>query len=119
MDISANVSSCILSAIFLACLGVLLVHFLLLRRRRRAKPAGRRRSSCRRTRTRSQTRSDSDSEDADGDGDGGGDLASEEKGSRASLNLEPNRPIFVDVESSDCGPPAGLQFLLTPPTPAR
>jgi hypothetical protein len=52
---------------------------------------------------------------------------------RASLNLEPNQPIFVDVivvESADAdgrdgggggsgGPQAGLQFILTPPTPGK
>jgi hypothetical protein len=49
---------------------------------------------------------------------------------RASLNLEPNQPIFVDVvvvESADAdgrdggggGPRAGLQFILTPPTPGK
>jgi hypothetical protein len=51
--------------------------------------------------------------------------------SRTSLDLEPNRPIFVDlviVESAadghdgggrGGGPQAGLQFILTPPTPGK
>lgn len=41
----------------------------------------------------------------------------EEKGSRLSLNLTPNQPIFVDVDAG--GALAGLQLLLTPPTPRR
>lgn len=41
----------------------------------------------------------------------------EEKGSRLSLNLTPNQPIFVDVDAG--GAQAGLQLLLTPPTPRR
>jgi hypothetical protein len=47
-------------------------------------------------------------------------------GSRASsLYLEPNQPLYVDVdvdvesESNDRGPHAGMQFILTPPTPGR
>jgi hypothetical protein len=46
--------------------------------------------------------------------------------SSSSLYLEPNQPLYVDVvdvdvesESSDRGPHAGMQFILTPPTPGR
>jgi hypothetical protein len=57
----------------------------------------------------------------------------EEKGSRLSLNLTPNQPIFVDIDAvyggaaagggngraGGGGAQAGLQLLLTPPTPRR
>ncbi|KAI0255378.1 hypothetical protein BJV78DRAFT_1179721 [Lactifluus subvellereus] len=56
--------------------------------------------------------SDSDSSDLDQS------RSSLDKGSHASLNLKPNQPVFVDVES-DNGSQAGLQLILTPPTPAR
>lgn len=42
----------------------------------------------------------------------------DEKSSRLSLNLTPNQPIFVDVDAGS-GAQAGLQLLLTPPTPRR
>lgn len=55
----------------------------------------------------------------DGDGHHG-------HGSRASsFYLEPNRPLYVDVdvdvesESNDRGPQSGMQFILTPPTPGK
>lgn len=49
-------------------------------------------------------------------------------GSRASsFYLEPNQPFYVDIdvdvdvesESNDRGPHAGMQFILTPPTPGK
>ena len=96
---------------------MLLFHFLL-QRRRANKPQ--RASSSSRRRSRSDSESDLASEDADEEKTEG-DSEGEKNGSRASsLNLEPNQPFYVDVESeSEGGPHAGLQFILTPPTPGR
>jgi hypothetical protein len=111
----------ILSGIFLFSLSMFLFHFLLQRRRARphsqgisSSPSSRRRSR----RPRSDSESDLASEDAaEDEKDKGG-------GSRASsLNLEPNRPLYVDVVESESvrgSHGAGLlQFILTPPTPGR
>jgi hypothetical protein len=130
----------ILSGIFLFALSLLLFHILLQRRKAKAAKsilgplahhAGAHHnrqqaasassfsfSSRRRSRSRT-ARSDSES-DAEG--------KEKMNDSRASsFYLEPNQPLYVDVdvdvdvesESNDRGPHAGMQFILTPPTPGR
>jgi len=118
----------ILSGIFLVSFIMLLLHVRL--RRRRNAPASRR--SARQPLAHAHTANHDHDQDRESD------LASEKRSatsfsvsSRASLNLEPNRPIFVDVvvvESADGhdgggngggGSQAGLQFILTPPTPGK
>jgi hypothetical protein len=53
---------------------------------------------------------------------GGG---SQQQQRASSLYLEPNQPLYVDVdidvesESSERGPHPGMQFILTPPTPVK
>jgi len=37
--------------------------------------------------------------------------------SLSSLYLEPNQPLYVDVVDISDRPHAGMQFILTPPTP--
>lgn len=108
-----------------------LIHLLILRRRR-AKLQAR---AARRLialdghhgATSSSSQSDSDLGSLEAAAEG------EEKGSRLSLNLTPNQPIFVDVEAVYAGAgggnggnrggggaqTAGLQLILTPPTPRR
>ena len=56
----------------------------------------------------------------------GGNSGSRSRASESSLYLEPNQPLYVDVvdvdvesESNDHGPHAGMQFILTPPTPGK
>lgn len=96
-----------------------LIHLLLLRRRakQQARAATRRLialdGASSSSSSTSSSHSDSDLgslEAAEGD---------EEKGSRLSLNLTPNQPIFVDVDAGGTQGQAGLQLLLTPPTPRR
>jgi hypothetical protein len=111
----------VLCGIILVSLGVFLIHFILLRRKAR-------RSSLRhldglpRGQSASRARwSDSDSDSSDMDPSRSrSSSSSSEKGPhwQASLNLKPNQPVFVDVES-DNGSQAGLQLILTPPTPSR
>ena len=92
-----------------------LIHLLLLRRRAKQQARAARRLIAldgHQSSSSSSSQSDSDLsslEAAEG---------SEEKGSRLSLNLTPNQPIFVDVDAGG-GTQAGLQLLLTPPTPRR
>ncbi|KAI0254253.1 hypothetical protein BJV78DRAFT_1186579 [Lactifluus subvellereus] len=109
----------VLSGILLVSLSVLLVHFVvLLRRRAKQSPLqymGALRLNRHQTALRPRDQwSDSDSSDLDQS------QSSLEKGSRASasLNLKPNQPVFVDVKP-DNGSQAGLQLILTPPTPTR
>jgi hypothetical protein len=133
----------ILSGIFLFALSLLLFHILLQRRKAKAAKSrvgphqgthhNRQQASSAssfsfspRRRSRSRTsRSDSDS-DAEGEEKMNDDGHHHHEGSRASsLYLEPNQPLYVDVdidvesESNDRGPHAGMQFILTPPTPGR
>jgi hypothetical protein len=133
----------ILSGIFLFALSLLLFHILLQRRKAKAAKKSRPHHGAHHNSHHKQeassassfsfpsrrrgsriSRSDSES-DVEGEEE-------EEKmndgrhGSRASsLYLEPNQPLYVDVdvdvesESNDRGPHAGMQFILTPPTPGR
>ena len=143
----------ILSGIFLFALSLLLFHILLQRRRAKAKAKAKARphgaspspsppallvahqalswssffssfpfsSRRRNNRARSRSRSDSESDIASVEGE-------KKNGSRrraSSLYLEPNQPLYVDVdidvesETNDRGPHPGMQFILTPPTPGR
>ncbi|KAH9001766.1 hypothetical protein EDB92DRAFT_1828710 [Lactarius akahatsu] len=120
----------VLSGALIVLFGAALIHLLLLRRKAKQQA----RASSRRlialdghgATTTSQSDSDLGSLEA---AEGG---AEEEKGgSRLSLNLTPNQPIFVDVEAvygsggagarggGGGGAQAGLQLILTPPTPRR
>jgi hypothetical protein len=109
----------VLSGALMILFSAALIHLLVMRRRAKQQA---RASASRRlialdghhnasSSSSSSSQSDSDLgslEAAEGD---------EEKGSRLSLNLTPNQPIFVDVDAG--GAQAGLQLLLTPPTPRR
>ncbi|KAH9039398.1 hypothetical protein EDB84DRAFT_1056657 [Lactarius hengduanensis] len=111
----------VLSGALIVIFGAALIHLLLLRRKAKQQA----RASSRRlialdghgATTASQSDSDLGSLEA---------AVEEEKGSsRLSLNLTPNQPIFVDVEAvygghgAARGAQAGLQLILTPPTPRR
>ncbi|KAF8478924.1 hypothetical protein DFH94DRAFT_693312 [Russula ochroleuca] len=129
MELSANISPTIalagiLSGIFLFALSMLLFHILL--QRRRARPHNHQHASSSSSRRRShRTQSDSESdlascEDVDEEKEKEGEREKTNSSRASSLNLEPNRPLYVDVESeSERGPHSALQFILTPPTPGR
>jgi len=105
--------------------GAALIHLLILRRRakKRTRAAQRLIALDRRHHGSTSSQSDSDLgslEAAEGD----------EKDSRVSINLTPNQPMFVDLEAvyggagagggnGGAGTQAGLQLILTPPTPRR
>ena len=100
-----------------------LVHMLLLRRRRAKQQARatRRLIALDGHHNHNASSSSSSSSSSHSDEDLGSLEAAEgddEKSSRLSLNLTPNQPIFVDVDAGS-GAQAGLQLLLTPPTPRR
>jgi len=142
VDISPSIAlGGILSGIFLVTFIILILHVRLLRRRRKA-ALGASRLSCQPQHTTAigTNHNNHHDHDRDHESDLGSGSGSEKRStttfsvsvpSRASLNLEPNQPIFVDlvvVESADGhdgggggggGPQAGLQFILTPPTPGK
>lgn len=98
-----------------------LVHMLLLRRRRAKQQARATRRLIALDGHHNHNASSSSSSSSHSDEDLGSLEAAEgddEKSSRLSLNLTPNQPIFVDVDAGS-GAQAGLQLLLTPPTPRR
>ena len=122
----------ILSGIFLVSFIMLLLRLRLLRRSRARQPHN---NATHHDRDRDHHESDLASETGSSKekrrrGTPAGFSAVRIPSPRASLNLEPNQPIFVDVvvvESADAdgrdggsgGPRAGLQFILTPPTPGK
>lgn len=98
-----------------------LIHMLLLRRRRAKQQARATRRLIALDGHHNHNASSSSSSSSHSDEDLGSLEAAEgddEKSSRLSLNLTPNQPIFVDVDAGS-GAQAGLQLLLTPPTPRR
>ncbi|KAH9029094.1 hypothetical protein EDB85DRAFT_2147552 [Lactarius pseudohatsudake] len=110
----------VLSGALIVIFGAALIHLLLLRRKakQQARASSRRLIALDGHGATTASQSDSDL--------GSLEAAEEEKGSsRLSLNLTPNQPIFVDVEAvygghgGARGAQAGLQLILTPPTPRR
>ncbi|KAH9057649.1 hypothetical protein EDB87DRAFT_1578534 [Lactarius vividus] len=113
----------ILSGALIVIFSAALIHLLLLRRKAKQQAGASRRLIALDGHGATASQSDSDLgslEAAEG---------AEEKGSRLSLNLTPNQPIFVDVDvdavyggagaGARGGGGAGLQLILTPPTPRR
>ncbi|KAH8980831.1 hypothetical protein EDB86DRAFT_2835149 [Lactarius hatsudake] len=118
----------VLSGALILLFSAALIHLLLLRRKakRQARAASRRLIALDGHGATTTSQSDSDLGSLEA-AEGGGGGAEEEKGSsgsRLSLNLTPNQPIFVDVDVYGGGATGawgggGLQLILTPPTPRR
>ncbi|KAF8266611.1 hypothetical protein EI94DRAFT_1802897 [Lactarius quietus] len=105
----------VLSGALILLFCAVLIHLLLLRRRAKQQARASRRLIALDGHGASSSSSSSQSDSDLGSLEAAEGI--EEKGSRLSLNLTPNQPIFVDVDAG--GAHAGLQLLLTPPTPRR
>ncbi|KAI9433945.1 hypothetical protein H4582DRAFT_2060609 [Lactarius indigo] len=118
----------VLSGALIVLFSAALIHLLLLRRKAKQQARASRRLIALDGHGATASQSDSDLGSLEAAEEGG---AEEEKGSRLSLNLTPNQPIFVDVDVEAVygggnggargggGAQAGLQLILTPPTPRR
>ncbi len=119
----------VLSGTLMILFSAALIHLLLLRRRAKQQARASQRLIALDGHHHGATTSSSDSDLGSLEAADGG----EEKGPRLSLNLTPNQPIFVDVDIESVyggagadngggrggGGQAGLQLILTPPTPRR